>query len=676
VEFSLHSAKQRTEDKRFWTIDIMNNYEDWANLVAKKLKGEGDVIAAIHKDELDDAAATEVFVRTVLKPFLPENFGIGAGRIVDAFGNRSDYLDIVIYNRSFPRIGMPGTQSDYLYESVLAGFAIRSKYVRKTFFESMDACASMARLVTNVDKSVLVQLARRNGLKPGPNKTFVHEDAIRTARFELIGSPPVFMYGFTGIKNSYRQLQENIELWIEQRNLDDEDLPMRAFPAVIATQGCFAWRNAAPLALSNREMLGVGNDHAPIRLIVLQLLYLLNRRLNVTSDGYGLKPNLSAYLSQFSAPNFEQGVGDVDELISVKMVSNDDSTAEDRQQAARDHTPRPAANAEPVAKPAAPPAAEQTPEPMTETASTTVDEPASKAVEQAVANAAAASQAEPSKIAESKSAPSSEAKADAGTSSGVFDKPSPFASAPPPAAKTSAEKQEPARRIPPSSSLGSAPIPGVDSSHTSKPSASPLGSAPIPDMASPADKEPAARPPIAALGSAPIPMSDSMLDDDSIPPMSPIDIELTDTFPMPEDMPEDIPEVMPEETLAELPDEPLAELPDEPLAELPDEPLAELPDESPEEIEDAAEPDFEATMVIAPDASLSKKSSDNSTAEIEDEADPDFEATMVIAPDASLSKKPSDNSTAAFIERVKEQLADSPAEPDSNQKPFVSTVPQ
>ena len=137
----------------------MNNYEDWANLVAKKLKGEGDVIAAIDKDELDDTAATEVFVRTVLKPFLPENFGIGAGRIVDAFGNRSDYLDIVIYNRSFPRIGMPGTQSDYLYESVLAGFAIRSKYVRKTFFESMDACASMARLVTNVDKSVLVQLA-------------------------------------------------------------------------------------------------------------------------------------------------------------------------------------------------------------------------------------------------------------------------------------------------------------------------------------------------------------------------------------------------------------------------------------------------------------------------------------------------------------------------------------
>ena len=76
-------------------------------------------------------------------------------------------------------------------------------------------------------------------------------------------------------------------------------------------------------------------------------------------------------------------------------------------------------------------------------------------------------------------------------------------------------------------------------------------------------------------------MSDSILDDDSILPLPPIDIELTDTFPIPENLPEEI--------------------------------LAELPAELPEENEDEAEPDFEDTMVIAPDASLSKKSSGNST---------------------------------------------------------------
>ena len=596
----------------------MNNYEDWATLVAKKLKGEGDVIAAIDRDELDDSAATEVFVRTVLKPFLPENFGIGTGRIVDAFGNRSDIFDIVIYNRSFPRIGLHGTRSDYLYESVLAAFSIRSKYVRKTFFESMDACASMARLVTNVDKSVLVQLARRNGLKPGPNKTFVHEDAIRTARFELIGSPPVFMFGFTGIKSSYRQLQENIELWIEHRKEDQVDLPMRAFPAVIATQGCFAWRNAAPLALSNREMLGIGNDHAPIRLIILQLLYLLNRRLNVSSDSYGLKPNLSAYLGQFSAPKFVQGVGDVDNLVSLKLANTSHAEVdENRLQPARDHS----AKADDAVA-----AVESSATPVTEAVQQT---PAAATAEQS--STPAPSPEKPAPI--TTNIPS----ADAGTSSGVFDKPSPFASAPTPAPSTPTEAAKPAPYKPPTAALGSAPIPGIASSQ---------------------DDQPAAKPAVAPLGSAPIPARDPILDDDSIPPLPPIDIELTDSFPMPEDMPE----------------ETLAELPEETLAELPDEPLAELPDESPDEIEDEAESDFEATMVIAPDAALSNKPSDNSTEEIEDEAESDFEATMVIAPDAALSNKPSGNSTEAFIARVKDQLSENPGE--KKEEPFSSTVPQ
>jgi hypothetical protein len=523
----------------------MNNYEDWATLVAKKLKGEGDVIAAIDRDELDDSAATEVFVRTVLEPFLPENFGIGAGRIVDAFGNRSDIFDIVIYNRSFPRIGLHGTRSDYLYESVLAAFSIRSKYVRKTFFESMDACASMARLVTNVDKSVLVQLARRNGLKPGPNKSFIHQDPIRTARFELIGSPPAFMFGFTGIKTSYRQLQENIELWIEHRKQAHVDLPMRAFPAVIATQGCFAWRNAAPLALSNREMLGIGNDDAPVRLIILQLLYLLNRRLNVTSDGYGLKPNLSAYMGQFSAPKFAQGVGDVDSLVSLKLANKSNTEADERRlRPARDHSTKTIAAVVAVKSSA---------------------KPVTKPVQQATAGQSSRPAPSPEKPAPITSPiTSNKPSVDAGTSPGVFDKPSPFASDPAPAPSTPTEAARPA-------------------SH---------------------------KPPTAALGSAPIPARDSILDDDSIAPLPPIDIELTDSFPIPEDVPA--------EMLAELPEE----LPDEPA----------IPDE------------------------------------------PDFEATMVVTQDASLSSMPSGNSTKAFIERVKGQLSENPGQKKG--EPFDSTVPQ
>jgi hypothetical protein len=456
----------------------MNNYEDWAQLVAKRLKGEADVIAAIEKDELEDTAANEAFVRAVLEPFLPENFGVGSGRIVDAFGNQSEHIDIVVYNRDFPRIGMVGANNAYLYESVLAVFSVRAKFIRKTFFDSLNACASLAQLETNIDKAVLIKLAQKNGLKPGPNKTFLHDDPLRTARFELIGRPPAFMFGFSGIKHSYRQLQENVELWMEQRKQDAIETPMKALPAVIATQGCFAWRNAAPLALSNREMLGIGNDPAPIRLIVLQLLYLLNRRLNVTADGYGLKPSLNAYLSQFAAPSFEIGVGNVEEQANLRqadeVATDSGTTLSTRYEPAKDHvkavpvdaTPEPAqAEAVPVEPESEPPQAEPLPEQITPAAD---PQPAAEAVvfdkPSPFASAPVPPIEEPAPAAATAPAPAvTAADSQPANEAVVFDKPSPFASAPIPPIEepTAAAAPAPQRSPAPSAPLGSAPIPSM-----------------------------------------------------------------------------------------------------------------------------------------------------------------------------------------------------------------------
>jgi len=648
----------------------MNNYEDWAILVAKKLKGEADLIAAIEKDELEDSAAKDAFVRIVLEPFLPENYGIGSGRIVDAFGNYSDHLEVIVYNRDFPRIGMPGIQDAYLYESVLATFSVRAKFIRKTFFASLDACASLAQLETNMDKTVLIRLAKKNGLKPGPNKKFIHEDPLRTARFDLIGRPPGFVYGFSGIKNSYRQLQENIDLWIDHRQKDGISTPMKALPAVIATQGCFAWRNAAPLALSNREMLGIGNDEAPIRLIVLQMLYLLNRRLHITADGYGLKPNLSKYLSQFSGPKFEIGVGNVYEMENMKSARDTM-----RFEPAKDHTPIAAALSKKAPKPAKPklpkvlketapvsaapepkPAPKEAapvdvapePKPAPKEAAPVSAPPEPKSAPKEVAPVSAAPEPKPTpkevapaaasgvfdKPSPFASAPTPSAAQEStpdsapAASSGVFDKPSPFASAPAPQAEEAeAEPPRPAARV---SSLGSAPIPQLSGSETaaeSKPSpmpTTPLGSAPIPQMsgsetaaesnpspmpttplgsapippmstAEPAAEPSPAQPPAAPLGSAPIPPSEPGVSK-VIPPKPPVDFDLGSEVEVLED--KDQPE----------------------------------------------EDDFESTVIIPPNAGAS-------------------------------SNEAAKDSTNAFIARVKEQLSSEP-EIDKEQKPFSSTIPQ
>jgi hypothetical protein len=519
----------------------MNNYEDWAKLVAKNLAHEADYIAAIDKDELDDKAASEAFVRAVLEPFLPENYGIGSGRIIDAFGNCSEYLDIIVYNRDFPRLGMRGTHNTYLFESVLAAFAIRAKFIRKTFFDSLNACASLSHLETNVDKAVLVKLAKKNGLKPGPNKTFIHDDPLRTGRFELIGRPPAFVFGFSGIKYSFRQLQENIELWIGNRHNVGIATPMKSLPAVIATQGCFAWRNAAPLALSNREMLGIGNDDAPIRLIALQLLYLLNRRLNATSDGYGLKPSLNAYLSQFSAPKFELGVGDIAEALNPRQT-DDDSAGRAARDTARFEPARDHAAIEEAAKAAAASATAKTkalqPEPA---------QAPQAPVQEAVAASPAAEPpaAKPAPVSVAPEAPAMAAS---------FDKPSPFASAPIPPAEPPAAVDKPAdsATFDKPSPFASAPIPPTEApAAADKPAdpavfdkPSPFASAPIPPAEEPA-AEPLRTPaPVAPLGSAPIPM-DSPKPASSqpaaakvIPPKPPVDIDLGFGDAASEDKPE------------------------------------------------------------------------------------------------------------------------------------------
>jgi len=568
----------------------MNNYEDWAQLVAKRLKGEADIIAAIEKDELEETAANEAFVRAVLEPFLPENFGVGSGRIVDAFGNQSDHIDIVVYNRDFPRIGMVGASNAYLYESVLAVFSVRAKFIRKTFFDSLDACASLARLETNIDKAVLVKLAKKNGLKPAPNKKFVHEDPLRTARFELIGRPPAFVFGFSGIKYSYRQLQENIEIWLTQRQQAAIETPMKALPAVIATQGSFAWRNAAPLALSNRELLGIGNDDAPIRLIVLQLLYLLNRRLNVTADGYGLKPSLNAYLSQFSAPKFEIGVGDVAELINLEKktesASADQGTISARYEPAKDHSP--------VVEAAAEAPAELPQEiAVAEEAKQSADQGGVFDKPSPFASAPAAA---PAPVAPDTSAETSNEAA-------VFDKPSPFASAPVPAVEDPPPATAAQRSPAPVAPLGSAPIPPLGDSTTASapventPPKTPLGSAPIPPMQDPV-------PAVAPLGSAPIPAAKPAASRAQskpaaaiIPPKPPVDFD-----------------------------------------------LGSADDDAKEDKVEAEDDEFINTVVIPPNA-------------------------------AASSKKAGNNSTDAFIARVKEQLS-TPEQIPANKKDFSSTIPQ
>ena len=287
----------------------MNNFDEWSQIISKFLKAEADLLTSVTKHEIAADSTRAAFIRGVLEPFLPSSYAIGSGRIIDSAGQSSDLIDIVIYRRDFPRLNLPGSSDVFLYESVLATIEVRTKLIRKTLFDALDTCASIAKLKPGISDKVLNKIATQNKLTLNKHNQYVHEHPLLTDRFNLIGRAPSFIYGFNGFQTSPGQLNDNIKIWLEQRQKNGLDVDLNSFPAVIATQGCIGWRNAAPLSANSNHLFGIGADAAPIRLIIFQLLYQLNRRLKVTPDGYGLKPSVDAYLDQMAPPEVQYTVG-------------------------------------------------------------------------------------------------------------------------------------------------------------------------------------------------------------------------------------------------------------------------------------------------------------------------------------------------------------------------------
>jgi len=287
----------------------MNNFDEWSQIISRFLKAEADLLTSVAKHDIEADSPRSAFIRSVLELFLPSNYAIGSGRIIDSSGNNSDPIDIVIYRRDFPRLNLPGSADVFIYESVLATIEVRTKLVRKTLFQALDTCVSVANLKAGMSAQALKNIATRNNLILTDQNKYVHKHPLLTDRFNLIGRPPSFIYGFNGFNTSPGQLNDNISIWLERRQNDGLDIDLKSFPAVVATQGCVGWRNAAPLSANNNHLFGIGADAAPIRLIVLQLLYQLNRRLKVTPDGYGLRPNVDAYLDQMAPPEILYTLG-------------------------------------------------------------------------------------------------------------------------------------------------------------------------------------------------------------------------------------------------------------------------------------------------------------------------------------------------------------------------------
>ena len=460
----------------------MNNFDEWSQIISKFLKAEADLLTSVTKHDIAADSTRAAFIRGVLEPFLPSSYAIGSGRVIDSEGNNSDDIDIVIYRRDFPRLNLPGSSDVFLYESVLATIEVRTKLIRKTLFDALNTCASLAKLNPEISPQILKNIAAQNKMTLNDQNNYVHEHPLLTDRFRLIGRPPSFIYGFNGFQTSPGQLNDNINIWIEQRKNDNLAIDLNAFPAVIATQGCIGWRNAAPLSANNNHLFGIGADTAPVRLIVFQLLYQLNRRLKVTPDGYGLKPSVDAYLKKMAPPEIQHTIGKATHATRVAakaeetapLVKKADAPA---RKVANSPAPKPQPTTESKPVPQARPTTETkpvtSPETTTETRSTAETKPVTAAKTATEARPAVESKPAPVQKVAEKAKPAPEALAAAEPRPAAEPKP---AAKPEPAPEAlAAAEPRPAAEPKPAAKPEPAPEPKVtfDSPLRSRPAPKP-----------------------------------------------------------------------------------------------------------------------------------------------------------------------------------------------------------
>jgi hypothetical protein len=75
----------------------------------------------------EKGAFREYFINELIKPYIPEHFGIGSGIVVDAYGKQSRQCDVIIYDkRLLPPILQAGNKGIYPIDNVMCVLEVKS----------------------------------------------------------------------------------------------------------------------------------------------------------------------------------------------------------------------------------------------------------------------------------------------------------------------------------------------------------------------------------------------------------------------------------------------------------------------------------------------------------------------------------------------------------------------
>jgi len=98
----------------------------------------------------------EIFIQEFLEDHISENIGIGTGEIFDSNSSPNDKRnqnDIILYNKSYPKLKFGGKIHGYLAESVISTIEVKSTLTKEGLKDAIEAAIELKSLERSISYS-------------------------------------------------------------------------------------------------------------------------------------------------------------------------------------------------------------------------------------------------------------------------------------------------------------------------------------------------------------------------------------------------------------------------------------------------------------------------------------------------------------------------------------------
>jgi hypothetical protein len=290
-------------------------FEEWAQSVSQVLDANSSHVGNFIKHGTLIGDAREAMIHEVLEQVLPSIYEIGTGQVIDAAGNCSKQMDIIIARKDFPVLRFAGGSAQYLVESVLATIEVKSKLHKKGLIEALDNCYSIGGLspsykgaenftakLREQDPSMDFHI-QPNGVleqKELPDGPWIRAIVPVQQIWRKSLFPETFIFSFDGYRSEGGFSGAIAEWFKSVENDPNRGIPsIMHLPTVTATQNQVCVLNRDPNLLNHADrtwpILLLAPEPNPLGCLLFHLLLKLHR-VTLAPNTDGLTPTMEKYL--------------------------------------------------------------------------------------------------------------------------------------------------------------------------------------------------------------------------------------------------------------------------------------------------------------------------------------------------------------------------------------------